>query len=102
MMCGRLPGASSILWADVSGPAAAAAVSLAGAVVAPLVQLAQGRNMPEVSVIEHAAALLLHQGSPYALTAQQALPGFLRYDPYLPVMTIFGLPHALAGPGVLT
>ena len=58
--------------------------------------------MPEVTVIEHAAALLLHQGSPYALTAQQALPGFLRYNPYLPVMTIFGLPHALAGAGVLT
>ena len=91
------------LWKAGRGPAAAAAVSLAGALAGPLVQLAaQGRNMPEVSVIEHAAALLLHQGSPYALTAQQALPGFLRYNPYLPVMTIFGLPHALAGPGVLT
>ena len=91
------------LWRSGRGAAAAAAVSLAGALVGPLVQLAaQGRNMPEVSVIEHAAALLLHHGSPYALTAQQALPGFLRYDPYLPVMTIFGLPHALAGPGVLT
>jgi hypothetical protein len=83
--------------------AVAAAVSLAGATVAHLVQLAAlGRNMPEVSVIEHAAALLLHHGSPYALTVQQALPGFPRYDPYLPVMTIFGLPHALAGPGVAT
>ncbi len=91
------------LWRSGRGPAAAAAVSLAGALAGPLVQLAaQGRNMPEVSVIEHAAVLLLHHGSPYALTAQQALPGFLRYNPYLPVMTIFGLPHALAGPGVLT
>ena len=90
-------------WKSGRATAAAAAVSLAGAVVAPLVQLAaQGRNMPEVSVVEHAAALLLQHGSPYALTAQQALPGFLRYDPYLPVMTIFGLPHALAGGGVLT
>ena len=91
------------VWRSGRGISAAAAVSLAGAVVGPLVQLAaQGRNMPEVTVIEHAAALLLHHGSPYALTAQQALPGFLRYNPYLPVMTIFGLPHALAGPGVLT
>ena len=91
------------VWRSGRGACAAAAVSLAGAVVGPLVQLAaQGRNMPEVTVIEHAAALLLHQGSPYALTAQQALPGFLRYNPYLPTMTIFGLPHALAGPGVLT
>jgi hypothetical protein len=91
------------VWRSGRGAAAAAAASLAGALVGPLVQLAaQGRNMPEDSVVEHAAALLLHQGSPYALTAQQALPGFLRYNPYLPVMTIFGLPHALAGPGVLT
>ena len=91
------------VWRSGRGAAAAAAVSLAGALLGPLVQLAaQGRNMPEVTVIEHAAVLLLHQGSPYALTAQQALPGFLRCNPYLPVMTIFGLPHALAGPGVLT
>ncbi len=91
------------VWKTGRGAWAAAAVSLAGALVGPLVQLAaQGRNMPEVSVIEHAAALLLYHGSPYALTAQQALPGFLRYNPYLPVMTIFGLPHALAGRGALT
>jgi hypothetical protein len=100
--------ASSTAWYLCPGAlsratAVAAAVSLAGATVAPLIQLAaQGRNVPEVSVIEHAAALLLHHGSPYALTAQQALTGLLRYDPYLPVMTIFGLPHALAGGGVLT
>ncbi len=48
-------------------------------------------------MIEQAAALLVQHGSPYALTAQQGGPGFLRYDPYLPAMTIFGLPHALAG-----
>jgi hypothetical protein len=103
--CAGYATAALILLAGRSGRLAvvAATASLAGAVLGPLVQLAaQGRDMPEVSVIEQAAALLLHHGTPYALAAQQAGPGFLRYDPYLPVMTIFGLPHALAGPGVLT
>jgi hypothetical protein len=49
-------------------------------------------------VIDRSAALLLHHGSPY-LAADQ-VTGWLSYNPYLPVMTLFGLPSA-AGLGGL-
>src|SRR5450755_792475 len=85
------------------GAMAALGVSVAGAVIGPLGQLAAtGRNLPEVSVIERAAALLLQHGTPYLSAAQQAGGGYSRYNPYLPAMTIFGLPHALFGAGLLT
>jgi hypothetical protein len=85
------------------GAMAALGVSIAGAVIGPLGQLAAtGRNLPEVSVIERAAALLLQHGTPYLSAAQQAGGGYSRYNPYLPAMTVFGLPHALFGSGLLT
>jgi phosphatidylinositol alpha-1,6-mannosyltransferase len=49
-------------------------------------------------VIDRSAALLLHHGSPY-LAADQ-ITSWLSYNPYLPVMTLFGLPSA-AGAGGL-
>jgi hypothetical protein len=49
-------------------------------------------------VIERSASLLLHHGSPY-MTADQ-VTSWLSYNPYLPVMTLFGLPAA-AGVGAL-
>ncbi|HEX6855281.1 MAG TPA: hypothetical protein VF204_08315 [Streptosporangiaceae bacterium] len=83
--------------------AAAVAVALAGAVLVPLGMLAAaGRGMPEVGVTERAAALLLQHGSPYLPAARLAGHGFLAYNPYLPAMTVFGLPHAVFGPGLLT
>jgi hypothetical protein len=83
--------------------AAAMVVALAGAVLVPLGTLAAaGRGMPEVGVTERAAALLLEHGSPYLPAARLAGHGFLIYNPYLPAMTVFGLPHAVFGPGPLT
>ena len=83
--------------------AAAVAVALAGAVLVPLGTLAAaGRGMPEVGVTERAAALLLQHGSPYLPAARLAGHGFLAYNPYLPAMTVFGLPHAVFGPGLFT
>ena len=85
------------------GRAAAVAVALAGAVLVPLGTLAAaGRGMPEAGVTERAAALLLQHGSPYLPAARLAGHGFLAYNPYLPAMTVFGLPHAVFGPGLLT
>jgi len=49
-------------------------------------------------VIERSASLLLHHGSPYLTAAQ--VKSWLSYNPYLPVMTVFGLPTA-AGVGGL-
>ena len=85
------------------GTLAALTASVTGAVLAPLAYLAaKGRYMPEVGVIERAAGLLLHHGTPYFSAAQLAGGGYLRYNPYLPAMTVFGLPHALFGAGLLT
>ncbi|MFI9329652.1 glycosyltransferase 87 family protein [Kitasatospora sp. NPDC052868] len=74
----------------------AAGVALLGAVLVPLVVLAlQGRHQSEVMVVERSAHLLLTTGSPY-------LPHpvvVTDYNPYLPAMTLFGMPRALLGNG---
>uniref|UniRef100_A0AAU2A2G8 Glycosyltransferase 87 family protein n=1 Tax=Streptomyces sp. NBC_00093 TaxID=2975649 RepID=A0AAU2A2G8_9ACTN len=65
-----------------------------GAVLLPLALLiVLGGAQSEVGVVEHSGALLLHTGSPYP-----AHPTTLDdYNPYLPGMALFGLPHALLG-----
>ena len=80
-------------------------MSVALAVLAPLLWLSVAYPLEDgMRVIDRSAALLLHHGSPY-LTAGQ-VTNWLSYNPYLPVMTLFGLPAAaglggLAGnPGV--
>ncbi len=74
----------------------AAAVALLGAVLAPLGVLAvQGLHQSEVMVVERSAQLLLHTGSPY-LPHPSAVTDF---NPYLPAMTLFGMPRALLGSG---
>ena len=78
---------------------AAALVSVALAVLAPLLWLSVAYRLEDgMMVIERSASLLLHHGSPY-LTADQVV-SWLSYNPYLPVMTLFGLPAA-AGVGGL-
>ena len=78
-------------------------VSLCGGLLIPLGWLAAtGQQQPEVSVIIRSAQLLIHHGTPYQSTAALAAAGHpYEYDPYLPVMTLFGLPRALAA-GVST
>src|SRR5215471_14909598 len=78
---------------------AAALVSVALAVLAPLLWLSVAYRLEDgMMVIDRSAALLLHHGSPY-LAADQ-VTSWLSYNPYLPVMTLFGLPSA-AGVGGL-
>lgn len=73
---------------------AAAAVALAGAVLAPLTLLAlHGRRQSEVMVVERSARLLLHTGGPYLADPVRAAD----YNPYLPAMSLFGLPRAALG-----
>jgi len=58
---------------------------------------------PEVPVVERAASLLLDSGTPYAdLSALGRPVSFEDYTPYLPGMSLFGLPRALLGGGFLT
>jgi hypothetical protein len=89
------------LWPGRGGRRAALAASLAGALAAPVVWLAtQASPTPDVHVVSRSAVLLLHHGTPYLDPGQLAQGNVLSYNPYLPVMTIFGLPHALGLPGL--
>jgi hypothetical protein len=69
---------------------AAVLVSVALAVLAPLLWLSVAYPLEDgMRVIERSASLLLHHGSPY-LSADQ-VRSWLSYNPYLPVMSLFGL-----------
>ncbi|MFM9608481.1 glycosyltransferase 87 family protein [Streptomyces niveiscabiei] len=73
---------------------ASARWALAGAVLAPLAALmVTGVAQSEVDVVQHSGSLLLSGGSPYA--SQPVEVG--DYNPYLPGMALFGLPHAALG-----
>jgi len=71
---------------------AAVLVSVALAVLVPLLWLSAEPLEDGMNVIDRAAALLLHHGSPYLTSGQ--ITSWLSYNPYLPVMTLFGLPNA--------
>jgi hypothetical protein len=74
-------------------------VSLAGALAAPVTWLVtRVAPTPEVQVISRSAVLLLQHGSPYLPAGQLAT--WLSYNPYLPVMALFGLPRALGAAGL--
>jgi hypothetical protein len=85
------------------GATPALLVSLAGALFAPLIWMAStGLAQPEVHVIVRSAGMLLHSGTPYASPAALAAAhAWQAYDPYLPALIAFGVPHALGG-GLLT
>ncbi|WP_344339872.1 glycosyltransferase 87 family protein, partial [Kitasatospora putterlickiae] len=75
---------------------AGAAAALLGAVTVPLTALVlQGRHQSEVMVVERSAHLLFSTGSPY-------LPHPVvvsDYNPYLPAMSLFGVPRTILGEG---
>ena len=79
-------------------------VSVGGALVTPLFWNAEtGRRQPEVSVIQRSAGQLVHHHSPYQSVATLAtVHNPNAYNPYLPVMSLFGVPRALLGPGPMT
>jgi hypothetical protein len=81
------------------GPTLAALVSLAGALLAPLIWMAAtGLAQPEVHVIIRSAQMLVQTGTPYSSPAALAAAhNWLAYDPYLPALIAFGMPRALAG-----
>lgn len=71
-----------------------AVTALLGSVVVPLALLmAVGAAQSEVHVVEHSGSLLLDSGSPYVPHPA----GVDDYNPYLPGMALFGIPHALFG-----
>ena len=79
-------------------------LSFVGGLIAPLGWLAaRGLEQPEVWVVARSGMTLVHQGTPYAGVA--VLAGTQdpnAYNPYLPVMALFGLPRAFFDLGLLT
>lgn len=76
------------------------AVTLGGALIAPLAWLmTRTAATAEVLVIGRAADHALKYGTPYLPPGQ--LTGWKEYNPYLPLMDIFGLPRAVGVHGVL-
>jgi hypothetical protein len=74
--------------------------SLTVALLAPMTWLiVRAPATADVSVVTRSAALLLRTGSPYLPAGQ--LASWTSYNPYLPAMVIFGLPHAVGFPGLL-
>jgi hypothetical protein len=82
--------------------ARALAAAVAGALAAPLVWLATREPItPDALVVARSGVLLAQHGTPYLQSAALARGGWLAYNPYLPVMAVFGLPKALGLPGLL-
>lgn len=76
------------------------AVAIGGALVAPLLWLiVQVPATAEVLVIGRAADHVLKYGTPYLPPSQ--LTDWKSYNPYLPLMDVFGLPRAAGVTGVL-
>jgi hypothetical protein len=74
-------------------------VGLVGALAAPLFWLStRVRPTAEVTVISQSATHLLHHGTPYFASGQ--LDSWLSYNPYMPLMAAFGIPHALGATGM--
>ncbi len=102
--CSYLLAAMVVLVLKARGVDPALLISLVGALVVPLGLMAADRlQQPEVRVINKSASLLVHHGTPYlgpAALAAAHSPNI--FDPYLPLMTLFGIPRALLGFSVLT
>jgi Glycosyltransferase family 87 len=79
-------------------------LSAGGALAAPLfLNAVTGRMQPEVAVVVRSAGQLVHLHSPYPSTASLAAAHDPNaYNPYLPVMSLFGIPRALFGAHVVT
>ena len=79
-------------------------LSVCGALITPMFwNAATGQRQPEVAVIARSAKQLVNDHSPYQSVASLATvhdPN--AYNPYLPVMALFGVPRALFGSHVIT
>lgn len=80
---------SSTAWARTP-----ALIAVTGALVVPLLYLTViGKAQMEVGVVERAADLLFSSGTPY--NSQPRVTA--EFNPYLPGMALFGVPHLLFG-----
>ena len=102
--CAYLAACLAVLAWRSRGLDLALLLSVGGALITPLFwNAATGRRQPEVAVINRSAILLVHHHSPYQSAASLAsVHDPNAYNPYLPVMALFGVPRALFGPHVIT
>jgi 4-amino-4-deoxy-L-arabinose transferase-like glycosyltransferase len=102
--CAYVGAAVAVLAWRSRGVDLALLLSVCGAMVAPLfLNAATGRRQPEVGVIASSAGQLVHHKPPYeSAAALAALHNVNAYDPYLPVMILFGIPRAIFGSHVMT
>ena len=98
-----LAALAAMMWRSRAGVDVALAVMVCGAIMVPLAWMAwHGESQPEVTVVARSASTLIHQGTPYQSAKELAATTDPNaYNPYLPVMAVFGLPQALAGQGTL-
>jgi Glycosyltransferase family 87 len=95
--------AAAVIWCcRHREPLLAHVLALGCATIAPLAWQARA-GLPSragegaLTVIAQAGDRLLRHGTPYLPAA--GLSRVLAYDPYEPLMTVFGLPHAIGVPG---
>ncbi len=102
--CAYLAACVAVLAWRSRGLDLALLLSVGGALITPLFwNAATGRRQPEVAVINRSALLLVHHHSPYQSAASlAAVHDPNAYNPYLPVMALFGVPRALFGPHLIT
>jgi hypothetical protein len=100
-----LGGALAVtVWRSRVGVDVALAAIVVGAVAVPLVWLAwHGQMQPEVTVVARSAKTLIKHGTPYEspkVLATTTDPN--AYNPYLPLMSAFGVPQAIFGHNAVT
>jgi 4-amino-4-deoxy-L-arabinose transferase-like glycosyltransferase len=102
--CAYIAAALAVLAWRSRGLDLALVLSVCGALIGPLfLNAATGRKQPEVSVIARSAKQLVHHQSPYQSAASLAsVHDPNAFNPYLPVMALFGVPRALFGSHVIT
>lgn len=102
--CAYLAASVAVLAWRSRGLDLAIVLSLAGALITPMFwNAAAGRRQPEVTVINRSAWQLVHHHSPYqSVSSLATVHDPNAYNPYLPVMSLFGIPRALFGPGLVT
>jgi hypothetical protein len=101
--CAYAVAAAAVLLWRRWGADLALLVSVAGALITPLLwNAATHRRQPEVSVIQRSAHQLVHHHSPYQTAAALASTHNPNaFNPYLPVMSLFGVPRAEFGQATL-
>jgi hypothetical protein len=102
--CAYIAAALAVLAWRSRGIDLALLLSVGGALVTPMFwNAATNQKQPEVGVIARSAKQLVNHHSPYQSAASLAAAHNPNaYNPYLPVMSLFGIPRALFGSHVIT